>query len=82
LKVYDATLSVLKRAVERAHLGSSETLAALRRLDEQARLLEACASAPSFEAHLAEEWAESASYGGRCVGALREATCPKRRISD
>jgi uncharacterized protein len=55
LKVYDATLSVLKRAVERARLGASETLAALRRLDEQARLLEARASGPSFEAHVAEE---------------------------
>jgi hypothetical protein len=44
LEVYDATLGVLKRAVERAHLGSSEALAALRRLDAQARLLEARAS--------------------------------------
>jgi hypothetical protein len=68
LKVYDATLCVLKRAVERAHLGSSETLAALRRLDEQARLLEAHASGRSFTAHLAEEWSQSASYGGRRVG--------------
>jgi hypothetical protein len=72
LKVYDATLCVLKRAVERSHLGSSETLAALRRLDEQARLLEARvdarASGPSFEAHVAEEWAQSSSYDGRCVG--------------
>jgi hypothetical protein len=68
LQVYDATLSVLKRAVERAHLGSSETLAALRRLDEQARLLEARASGPSFEAHVAAERGQSASYGGRRVG--------------
>jgi uncharacterized protein len=68
LKVYDATLSVLKRAVERARLGSSETLTALRRLDEQARLLEARASGPSFEAHVAEERARSGVYGGRRVG--------------
>lgn len=68
LKVYDATLSVLKRAVERARLGSSETLAALRRLDEQARLLESRASGPSFAAHIAEERARSASYDGRRVG--------------
>jgi hypothetical protein len=68
LKVYDATLGVLKRAVERAHLGSSETLAALRRLDEQARLLEARASGKSFEAHVAEEWAQPSFYGGRRVG--------------
>jgi uncharacterized protein len=68
LKVYDATLSVLKRAIERARLGSSETLTALRRLDEQARLLEARASGPSFEAHVAEERGRSGSYGGRRVG--------------
>jgi uncharacterized protein len=68
LKVYDATLCVLKRAVERAHLGSSETLAALRRLDEQARLLEAHARGPSFEAHVAEERGRSGFYGGRRVG--------------
>jgi hypothetical protein len=68
LKVYDATLSVLKRAVERAHLGSSETLAALARLDEQARLLEARASGPSFEAHVAGERGRSGFYGGRRVG--------------
>jgi hypothetical protein len=68
LEVYDATLSVLKRAVQRAHLGSSETLGALRRLDEQARLLEAGASGPSFEAHVAAERGQSACYGGRRVG--------------
>jgi uncharacterized protein len=68
LKVYDATLGVLKRAVERAHLGSSETLGALRRLDEQARLLEACASGPSFDAHVAAERSQSGFYGGRRVG--------------
>jgi uncharacterized protein len=68
LKVYDATLGVLKRAVERAHLGSSETLAALRRLDAQARLLEDRASGPSFAAHVAEERGRSGFYGGRRVG--------------
>ena len=73
LKVYDATLGVLKRAVERAHLGSSEALAALRRLDAQARLLEARASGPSFEAHVAEERGRSGFYGGRRVGQWRSA---------
>jgi hypothetical protein len=67
LTVYDATLGVLKRAVERAHLGSSETLAALRRLDEQARLLEARTSGPSFEAHVTAERSQSDFYGGRRV---------------
>jgi hypothetical protein len=65
LKVYDETLRVLKRAVERAKLGSKETLEAIRRLDAQARLLEARASGPSFDAHIATERAQSAA--GRSV---------------
>jgi uncharacterized protein len=68
LQIYDKTLSVLKRAVERAHLGSSETLAALKRLDEQARLLEAHARGKRIEDHIAEEWARSRSQSGRMVG--------------
>jgi hypothetical protein len=39
LRVYDQTLRVLKDAVTRAKLGNDERLAALRRLDEQARAL-------------------------------------------
>jgi hypothetical protein len=70
LKVYDATIEVLKNAVNRAHLGSSDTLAALRRLDEQARMLEAAARGPAFERHIAEERTHSASYGGRQVGSV------------
>ena len=67
LEAYDETLRVLKRAVERAKLGSRDTLEAIRRLDAQARLLEARASGPSFEAHLARERAESGALGGRSV---------------
>jgi hypothetical protein len=39
LRVYDQTLRVLKDAVTRAKLGNDERLAALRRLDAQARAL-------------------------------------------
>ena len=41
LKVYDQTIAVLKSAVAKAKLGATEELAAIRRLDEQARRLEA-----------------------------------------
>jgi len=41
IEVFDETIRVLKRAVDRAKLGSSEALAAIRRLDAQARALEA-----------------------------------------
>jgi hypothetical protein len=67
LKVYDATIQVLKRAVMQAHLGSSETLAAIRRLDVQARMLEAGATGPSFESFIAGEQDQSDSLGGLSV---------------
>jgi len=66
-KVYDKTIGVLKAAVEQAKLGRDEKLGAIRRLDEQARKLEAYVSGPSFEAVMAEERARSHDYGGRSV---------------
>lgn len=69
-RVYDRTVSVLKQAVAAAKLGRDERLAAIRRLDEQARRLEASAGGPSFEAHVAEERRLSHEYGGRSVFGL------------
>jgi uncharacterized protein len=67
LKVFDETIRLLKRAVDRAKLGSRETLDAIRRLDCQARLLEASAGGPGFNAHIGQERMLSALYGGRTV---------------
>jgi hypothetical protein len=50
LKVYDQTINVLKSAVQKAKLGREEELAALQRLDAQARRLERHATGPSIEA--------------------------------
>src|ERR1700722_12493591 len=66
LKVYDETIAVLKRAVSSAKLGRSETLAAIKRLDDQARLAEQ-AQGPSFPEYIAAERANSPRYGGRTV---------------
>jgi hypothetical protein len=66
-RVYDKTIGVLKTAVEQSKLGRDEKLGAIRRLDEQARRLEAYVSGPSFEAVMAEERARSHDYGGRSV---------------
>jgi hypothetical protein len=66
-KVYDHTIGVMKSAVMKAKLGEAEQLAAIQRLDEQARRLEATATCPSIAAHLAEERARSHEYGGRSV---------------
>jgi uncharacterized protein len=67
IKVLDQTIRLLKSAVERAKLGSSESLAAIRRLDAQARALELSASGPSFEAFIAAERAQAPNLGGRTV---------------
>jgi hypothetical protein len=65
--VYDATISVLKSAVHKARLGHAEELAAIRRLDDQARRLERSADGPGFDALVAEERRRSHEYGGRTV---------------
>jgi hypothetical protein len=58
---------VLKSAVQTAKLGREEQLAALRRLDEQARKLERQASGPELPDLIATERERSHSYDGRSV---------------
>ena len=67
LRVYDETIRVLKSAVQKAKLGRDEELAAIKRLDEQARFLERRARGPSLENLIAEERERSRVYGGRTV---------------
>jgi len=76
-KVYDETIRVLKSAVEKAKLGNEELLAALKRLDDQARRLEKSASGPSLEAHLARERLRSPEFGGRSVFGWEKAASHK-----
>jgi len=68
LRVYDETIRVLKDAIQRAKLGQSERLAAIRRLDDQARVIEAGAVAPAeLERGFAREWRAKDRLGGRTV---------------
>ncbi len=67
LRVYDETIRVLKLAVQKAKLGCEEELAALRRLDHQARLLERQTEGPPLPVMIAEERRLSHSYGGRSI---------------
>jgi hypothetical protein len=67
LKVYDETISLLKSAVLKAKLGREEELGAIKRLDQQARLLEGAATGPSFDAIIGNEFEKSHAYGGRSV---------------
>jgi len=66
-RVYDRTIAVMKSAVRQAKLGATEELAAIRRLDEQARRLERTATGPSVPQLIAEEMTRSAEFGGRSV---------------
>jgi uncharacterized protein len=71
IAVFDATIRLLKRAVDRAKLGSTEALAAIQRLDAQARLLESRVSGPAFQDFIAAERMKSPSLGGRTAGSRR-----------
>jgi uncharacterized protein len=66
-KVYDKTIRVLKSAVANAKLGQDEQLAALQRLDREARRLEQVADGPPLQKIIGEEFALSHAYGGRSV---------------
>jgi hypothetical protein len=67
LKVYDETIAVLKRAIGNAKVGRLEALKAIRRLDDQARLVERVARGPSLAEYIAAEREHSPAYGGRTV---------------
>jgi uncharacterized protein len=67
LRAYDQTIRVLKSAVQSARLGREEELAALERLDVQARLIERHTCGSPVEELIAQERRLSHSYGGRSV---------------
>jgi len=78
LRVLDETIRVLKSAIRKAKLGGEEELAALRRLDAQARLLEWAAAGPSVPELIAEERARSHDLGGRSVLGAEPAQATQR----
>ena len=65
--VYDETIRVLRRAVDAARLSNTDRLAAVRRLDVQARLAEEAATGPSFATTVANETVAVRRLGGRSV---------------
>jgi hypothetical protein len=67
LKVYDETIRVLKSAVGQAKLDRSEKLAAIKRLDSRARMIDGITGGPSVEQYIASERASSPLYHGRTV---------------
>jgi len=67
LRVYDETIRVLKQAIGNAKIGRRESLDAIERLDNQARVLEGHVKGPSLADHLEHEREMSPGYGGRTV---------------
>jgi hypothetical protein len=80
--VYDETIRVLKSGIAKARLGHSEELAALGRLDDQARRLERYATGPSLKDFVAAEFAQSHRLGGRSVFGWEPAPAGQRRADD
>jgi uncharacterized protein len=67
LKVYDETIRVMKAAVQKARLGREDMLAAVKRLDDEARWAERRAAGPPLAELIAEERRLSHSFAGRSV---------------
>jgi hypothetical protein len=67
VRVYDETIRVLRQALDAARLDNDDRLAAVRRLDQQARRLERAATGSSFAELVAGERELSPAYGGRTV---------------
>ncbi len=67
LKIYDETIRILKSAVAKGKLAREDELAALRRLDQQARRVEQYATGPDLKEFIAGEFRDSVRFGGRSV---------------
>ena len=67
LKIYDETIRVLKVAIDHAKLDRSEKLAAIKRLDQRARMIDGIVDGPSVEEFMATEQRNSMTYDGRTV---------------
>jgi len=68
LKVYDETIAVLSRAVQKAKVGQSDKLQAIQKLSELSRMAEQSFTPnQNFDALLEKERRDSWKYGGKTV---------------
>jgi hypothetical protein len=65
-------------AVQQARLGHDEELGAIKRLDDQARRLEAHAVGPGVDELMAEERQASPDYGGMSVFGVERSPSDRR----
>jgi hypothetical protein len=75
LKVYDESISVLRRSLDQARLGGSDKIQGFQRLDRFVRAVEQhCETQADFHAAVAHERALAPSLGGRTVMERRRAS--------
>jgi hypothetical protein len=68
VKVYDETIAVLTRAVQKAKVGQSDKLQAIRKLSELSQMAEkSFIPNQNFDALIERERRESWKYGGKTV---------------
>ncbi len=72
----------MKLAVQKAKLGRDEEMQALKRLDNQARQLEAKVEGPSLDSLIAIERAASPALDGRSVFGWEKDLARKRTAGD
>jgi hypothetical protein len=75
LKIYDETLRVLRRAVDRAKVDQSTKLMALRRLDEQCRISEAASEGWPLPMTPVRPWSNLVERERRASPSLGGRTC-------
>jgi hypothetical protein len=67
LKVYDATIESLRKALGMAKVGRTEKIEAFKRLDARARVLEKTAAGPALDEIIEKEWEKSPDWDGMTV---------------
>ena len=82
IDVYDETIRLLHRAVDKAQMGNEERLSAIRRLDRESRRLEAwAATGTHFQALVRERREQSSGLGGRTAFDRNRAEPRARQLS-
>jgi hypothetical protein len=72
----------MKSAVRKGRLGRDEELSALKRLDDQSRMLERYVTGPDLKEIVAGEFDRSFSYGGRSVFGWEPATDAEINVAE
>jgi len=72
LRIYDNTISALRKALSLARLDRTEKIQAFQRLDGSVHRLENLDEGPSLDSVIKNEWDHVREYGGRWVQTRKE----------